>query len=96
MSEQKQEIQTKTPEDFAKAVAKKNITEWQLRTCSICEAPVYYRFMDNKVFFDSNCDCATYTTPLHSHMWKNLSDHYNRQTNEAVIKSMDEFFGFKN
>jgi len=85
----------KTAENFKKAVEEKGLQTWTLRECGICSAPLKYIFAGGEVFYDNNCDCVNYYTEPQLRSYGDLADHYNRQTNEAYIKELNEFWGFK-
>lgn len=85
----------KTRIDFQIAAFNRRPPRWVVRRCSICHYPLNYQFCDNheRVAFDSGCDC-TRSTNINECSWDRLADFYNMQTNESVIKEMNEFWGF--
>lgn len=85
----------KTAEDFKGQAEKHGIERWDLRDCSICHYPLAYIFMNSDVFFDSGCYCTGSVPNLHRRAWQDIADHYNMQTSETYIKTMDDFWKFE-
>lgn len=86
----------KTEQDFKDQVKKLHLRQWEFRRCSLCNAPLYYVFEGDKLFYDSNCDCVPYrTSDYRETSWKALSNHYNANIeNKEYIAEIDKFFGF--
>ena len=84
----------KTEEQFKEQASAKDIINWPIHNCSICKYQCGYYFEpDGSVYYDNGCDCGgsggSYRT------WKEVADHYNRQTNPEYINKMNEFWGFQ-
>lgn len=87
---------SKTPEEFIQAAIDRNLTQWPIHNCSMCGYPCSYVMPANnrsKVFYDSGCDCVTYTN-VQPRSWQDIADHYNSQTNPVFIAEMNLFWGF--
>ena len=83
----------RTAEDFKEQLQKRNITEWQIRDCSICGYTLRFMFLNGYVFFDRGCFCVN-SPAIEESSFEHIAEIYNRQTNPAVIKDMDIFWGF--
>lgn len=84
----------KTGEDFKSQAKLKNITEWHIRNCSICNYPLgYYFHEDGRVFYDNGCDCG-FGKSMNIRSWDNVAEHYNMQDYPSVIEKMNNFWGF--
>lgn len=84
----------RTPEEFRSQAIKLNINYWEHHRCAICEEPVGYYFFtypNCEVVFDSGCGCSFGSNPRPS-SWQDVAEFYNMQTDEDVIKKMDEFW----
>ena len=89
----------KTRIDFQAAAFNKKPGKWVVRDCTICKYPLSYLFSENheRVAFDRGCDCSSIRGyNINECSWEELSEYYNLQTNEKVIKTMNEFWGFDN
>ncbi len=84
----------KTSEDFKKSVIENGINFWPVRTCSICGYLIGYVFEEDKISFDSNCDCVSYITPAQVSSYNDVAFTYNNLINPETIKETDEFFKF--
>lgn len=84
----------RTAEEFKEQAKKLQLRQWNIRNCSICHAPLRFLFsMDYKhVGFDPNCNCVIYPYLTEERSWEDIARHYNMQTNENVIKTMNEFW----
>lgn len=83
----------KEAKEFKEQATKNNIKEWRIHDCSICGYPCGYIFEEDRVLYDSGCDCSYGGESLRD--WDDVAEHYNMQTNEDVIKKMNLFWGFK-
>lgn len=83
----------KTAEDFKEQLQKRNITEWVIDHCEDCKNPIRYMFYSGEVFFNMDCSCSIGIDDRQA-SWQDIADYYNYQTNPAVIKDMDIFWGF--
>ena len=82
------------PEEFRNQAIKLNINYWEHHRCAICGEPVgyyFFRYPNYEVVFDSGCGCSLGTNPRPS-SWEDVAKFYNMQTNENIIKKMDEFW----
>lgn len=84
----------RTGEDFRNQAEELKLISWPQRGCSFCGAMIGYRFVDGKAFYDSNCNCVNYTTPLQPRSWDDIADFYNMQNNPVTIEEMDNFWEF--
>ncbi len=84
----------KKPIDFQISAQKNGITRWDVHNCSFCNYACGYVFEGVQVFYDSACDCVTYSY-LQPRDWNCVAAQYNMQTNDEVIKKMNEFWHFK-
>ena len=80
-------------EDFKKQAKEKNITRWNIHTCSMCGYQCGFIIQGDKLYYDNGCYCSM--NPPTSRDWQYLANHYNMQENKKVIKEMDKFWGFK-
>lgn len=87
----------KTRIDFQVAAFDKRPAKWVIHHCGFCKYPCGYVFDSNYecVAYDRGCDC-TVQTNINECSWDRLAEQYNMQTDEEVIKKMDEFWGFDN
>ena len=69
--------------------------KWVIHRCSMCNYPCGYVFSPNHewVAYDSGCDC-TGRENINECSWDKLAEIYNMQSNENVIKEMNNFWGF--
>jgi hypothetical protein len=47
---------------------------WPLRQCSLCNTTIGYRVIGEMPYFDSNCRCTTYWSPLRTAAWSKIAD----------------------
>lgn len=85
----------RTSDEFKDAVKKNNLKKYKLRECSICGTPLYYRFVDGQVLFNSSCACVPDESPDQMRSYQEIADLYNSQSSKEVIDSLDKYFGFK-
>lgn len=88
------EIVKRKPEEFRLQAALLNIVFWPSHLCTICRVAVGTEIKNGEASYRSSCDCGS--EPNHSHGWEHVADRYNMQNDPAVIKEMDEFWGFTN
>lgn len=82
-----------TGAQIAELVASHHITRWRLRSCGICNAPLYYYFTPAGAVFDSACDCTTarYRSEPEMHPYDDLAAHvFNIQTPEIRASMWSE------
>lgn len=81
--------------NFKEQAKLKNLRNWYVRNCSMCEYPLAYVFSTDHehVGFDAGCDC-TGSRVVRESSWGAVADNYNIQTDPNVIKKMNEFWGF--
>jgi hypothetical protein len=82
-------------EDFKNAAKANNITKIDSHDCSMCGYMVGYIISPDyeHVSFDHGCDC-TGRYVISERSWDDLAHRYNIQTDDNVIKRMNEFWGF--
>jgi len=88
-------LRKKTAEDFRAAIKEKGLTRWKLRECGMCGTGLHYLFENDKVGYDSNCDCTSYDSGIQLRSYQDLADHYNMQSSNTYLDTIDDFFGFK-
>lgn len=84
----------KTAIDFKNAAIRKEIKRWDIHNCSMCNYACGYVIDNDRVFYDSGCDCTYRGQNLSPRSFEDIADHYNMQSNETVIQRMNEFWGF--
>ncbi len=86
---------SRAPEEFRLAATLRNIQEWYIRGCSMCDYPLSYYFFTQfgDVAFDSGCDCVSYKN-IQPKDWNDVARQYNIQTDEKIIEKYDAFWGF--
>jgi len=84
----------KTADEFKVQAEKKEITGWDSHGCSLCGYVVGYKFKDGHVGYDNGCDC-TGGQNVRMSSWEEVAESYNMQSNENVIRKMNEFWGFE-
>ncbi len=72
------------------AVETHNITQWALRSCSICQQPLYYVFEDGKVGFAPGCGC-TDSGMIYARTYAQVAETFNMQTPEVRQRMWDSF-----
>lgn len=79
-----------TVEQTLNAIDEHQIRMWASRSCSMCYTPLTYMFHDDdRVSFDSNCGCVTYTsTPQEFDMEEFISRTFNLQSKPEVRERM--------
>jgi hypothetical protein len=80
MSEDKQTLITVTAEQVKKAAINNHVSFIRHHQCGGCESWVGFEIQDDKLFFDSNCDCSSYRGPIEPRDWDSLSEWVNMQT----------------
>lgn len=85
----------RSPEEFQKAALERGITFWKIHNCSMCDYPCGYVISSDAidVGYDTGCDC-TRRYRIEPREWEDLAEAYNMQKADAVIKRMNEFWGF--
>ena len=66
-----------TAEQVKEAIAINNIRIVPIRDCSLCGYELSYRFANDKVYFDSGCDCVSYYSPPQERSWQELANYLN-------------------
>lgn len=83
----------KQPDEFKDQVAKLGLRHWDIRPCSMCNYMMAYIFdLNGNVMMDTGCDCLRRPPTISVVSWDDVARSYNLQTNEDVIKLMDEFW----
>lgn len=87
---------TRQPEEFQRQAATHHFvnTRWPHHDCAICGYWTAFIFYQGRAYFDSYCGCSSYRTTPEECTWQDVADHYNMQTNPAVIAQMDAFWHF--
>lgn len=82
-------------EKFKEHAKKYEIREWNLRKCSMCGYQLKYVISEDyeKLSYDAGCYCSD--GGLEPREWMSLAEHYDMQSNENYIKSMNEFWYFE-
>ena len=83
-----------TANDFKEASDIYFIKFLPIRECSICGSQIGYQFSKGAVFFDSNCNCVSFTSPLQKRSWQSFKQYYDHLSEEKQ-KEINEFFKFK-
>lgn len=81
-------MKTITAEDVETAVKEHQIKVWKLRECGFCGWPLCYFFQDGKVFFDPNCNCVNYQTPLQERTYESVAECFNIQSKPEIADRM--------
>ncbi len=83
--------------DFKEAIISKEISNWIIHNCSMCNYPCGFVFNicdgDVSVGYDSGCDCIS--RPLQYRDLESVKNQFDIQTNQNVIKKYRKFFGFQ-
>ncbi len=80
-----------TVDDLKKAVTEHDIRIWPLRQCSMCLTSLTYAFDGDRITYDANCSCVTYTRPPEKRSWDSVAEIFNMQTPDARERMWDEF-----
>lgn len=70
-------------EEFIEALKKKPFT---LRNCSLCEFPLQYWVQDEKLLWQGNCNCTTYSTPPEERDFDSLDFYLTQEDFASKIK----------
>lgn len=60
-----------------------------IRNCGICNSPIGYRINGQELFFDGNCACMAYLTPVRPANWEDLQHLLPVSTPTLQLKPMD-------
>jgi hypothetical protein len=66
----------KSPEELKEQATKIGLHRWRVHNCSMCGYPCGYEIHDNEVFYDSGCDCVSYSN-IQPRSWEDLANSYN-------------------
>jgi hypothetical protein len=82
----------KTADQLKEQAKKIHLTFWPIHDCSICGYTCGYYFEHDweDVFYDSGCDCVTYSN-IQERSWENVADNYNLNQPENNPKISKEF-----
>lgn len=86
MEENKQSLIIVTAAQVKNAAINNHISFIRHHQCGGCNAWVGFEIQDDKLFFDSNCDCSSYRSPLEPRDWNSLSEWINMQSTEKWQK----------
>lgn len=87
------DTQQTTADKVQQAIGAHGIRSWVLRLCSMCDAPLVYRFEGEHVTFDSNCDCVRYRSRPQERSHQNVADTINRQTPDMRARMWRSLLG---
>lgn len=82
-----------TGEQVREAMIAAGITVVNHHECSICGVPVCYFRVDDRLYFDSSCDCAS-STPRQS-SWEEAADWINMQSKPEHRAILMRLFGLR-
>ena len=82
-----------TAEQVKLACVKSGKTWVPLRECSICEAPIGYEIVNDKLFFNGSCDCAW--SPATPREWQSVADLINMQSKPEHRGNLMQRFGLE-
>lgn len=80
-----------TADEVKAAMIQANIEAVYVRECSLCGSGMYYRREGEQLFYDSNCDCVTFTTPLQARSWQSAADWINMNTGDVQLRIKKAF-----
>ena len=81
----------RTAKEFKEQVEKHEILRWDIHDCFICGYHCGFIFDKGKVFYDSSCDCVSWSD-LKPTDYEDVVAHYNMQDSAEVIAKMDVFW----
>lgn len=76
-----------TTEEIKELIENNNITSIPVHDCSICGYPCGYVINEHGVFYDSGCDCVSYSG-LRVESFSAIADLYNMQSNPEWIDNI--------
>ena len=85
----------KTADDFKQQAKLHNIIRWNVHDCSICGYRCGYIIEGDQVYYDSGCDCVTYSD-IKQRNFDDIAGLYNMQKNPDIIERFNEFWHFDN
>ena len=65
-------------------------TRLPLRNCTLCNTELYYLVKEDRIFFDGNCDCVSYTTQLIESSWDKLAATFALQSSDEIRDKLME------
>lgn len=80
-----------TVEEVKQAVQDRGARPWKLRSCSICQVPLFYLFEAGGVYRDSSCFCTSFEGELKEESWEAMAAMFNTQTPEVRERMWGEF-----
>lgn len=84
-----------TADQVREAVLKARITFVPSHPCSICGHVVGYVIEDGDLFYDSNCGCGSYESPLRPTHWAEAADYINCQPTAEIRCKVAKSFGLE-
>lgn len=89
----------KTIDDFKEAFKAMGAIRfhWPVSSCHVCHQPLHFVFTAGENFpvFDDHCDCRSFRERVKRRSWQDVADHYNKQTDPAIVAHMNKCWGFK-
>lgn len=77
---------------FKKVVEDKKLEEWVPLHCSICGAPIAFKFNEDKILVDNNCVCGCTVTGAKEISYDELAVWYHSQLNPNIKNIYKEFW----
>jgi len=97
----------KSWEDFYHAARDNNLLEQPMGDCSICGYMLAFQFHPDyltdeeaeaegtvSVCFDAGCHCVGGPSTYRDSSWEDVANHYNRQTSETYINTLNSHYSF--
>lgn len=82
-----------TANEVQKAVIDNNINVIPHHECAICGEWVAYEVYNKQLFFNSNCGCSSFWSPVILCSWQDAADFINMQSNPRVRVEIASLFG---
>lgn len=71
---------------FYRYVKQNNITEFEASYCPVCGNPVIFRFLEDVIIVDNDCNCGNTVTNMSQMSYEDLSMWYASVLNDSAIK----------
>ena len=81
--------------DVQKAVIDNNINIVPHHECAICGEWVAYEVYSEQLFFNSNCGCSSFWSPVSQRSWQDAADFINCQSDPQVQVRVAALFGIE-
>ena len=79
-----------TVEQLKAHVQKHAVSQWKLRSCSMCGTALHYTFHAEFVVYNSNCACTDRWVPTHEEPYSRVVRNLNMQTPDIRKQMWDE------